>query len=85
MDIELVSGVSAVIIIVGLIEVIKTVVGLDSKLSPVLAIIFGLAASFGLAYYRDAVAYDAIVTGLAIGLSAVGLYSGTKNMKEYHR
>lgn len=85
MDIELIGGISAVVIIIGLIEVVKTVCGLDSKLAPVLAIVLGLAASFGLAYYSDTVAFEAVVTGLAIGLSAVGLYSGSKNVAERYR
>ena len=85
MDLELIADMSAVVIIVGLIEVIKTVCGLDSKLAPVVAIALGLAASLGLAYYSDTIAYEAVVTGLAIGLSAVGLYSGAKNTTEFRK
>ena len=82
MDLELVGGVSAVIIIVGLIQVIKGVFDLDSKLAPVVAIALGLIASFGLSYGGETKAFEAIVTGLAVGLSAVGLYSGAKNTVE---
>lgn len=82
MDLELIGGVSAVVVIVGIIEIVKTVFGLDSKLAPVLAIALGLVASFGWTYYSDTAAYEAVIVGLTVGLSAVGLYSGTKNVKE---
>jgi hypothetical protein len=82
MDIELVAGISAVIIIIGLIEVLKRVAGLNEKFAPVIAIILGLAASFGLSYYGETKVFEAIILGLAVGLSAVGLFSGTKNTVE---
>lgn len=85
MDVELIGGVSAVVIIIGLIEILKTLLCMDPKLAPVIAVVLGLAASFGLAYYGDTKAFEAIVTGLAIGLSAVGLYSGAKNVTEFRK
>jgi TctA family transporter len=84
MDIELIGGISAVLIIVGLIQALKNF-GLDTKMAPVVAIILGLATSFGLSYYRETKAFEAVVLGLAVGLSAVGLYSGTKNTVEKFR
>jgi predicted RND superfamily exporter protein len=85
MDFELIGGISAVLVIIALIEVFKKVFNLDAKFAPVAAIILGLAASFGLTYYGETKAFEAIITGLAVGLSAVGLYSGTKNMAEKFR
>ena len=85
MDFELIGSVSAVIIIIGLIQVFKAVFGLDTKLAPAVAIILGLAASFGLAYYGETKAFEAVVMGLAVGLSAVVLYSSTKNTVEKFR
>jgi len=84
MDIELIGGISAVFIIIGLIQALKNF-GLDTKLAPVVAIILGLAVSFGLAYFGETKAFEAIVLGLAVGLSAVGLYSSTKNTLEGYR
>jgi len=85
MDMELFSGVSAVIVIIGLIQVLKAVLNFNAKWAPVLAVIFGLIASFGFLYYGETKAFEAVVMGLAIGLSAVGLYSGSKNTLEGFR
>jgi len=81
MDIELIGGISAVVIIIGLLQVLKGF-GLDAKLTPVVAVVLGLAVSLGLSYYGETKAFEAVVFGLAVGLSAVGLYSGTKNVTE---
>lgn len=85
MDFELFGGISAVFIIIGLIEAFKSVFGLDIKMAPVVAVVLGLIASFGMAYYSETKAFEAVVMGLAVGLSAVGLYSGTKNIAEKFR
>jgi len=82
MDLELITGIPAVLIIVGLIGAIKKVFNLDPKLSPVLAIIFGLAASIGATFYSETKIFEAIIIGIALGLSAVGLFSGAKNTIE---
>lgn len=84
MDIQLIGSISAVAIIIGVIEALKKF-NLDPKMAPVVAIILGLAVSFGLSYYGETKAFEAIVTGLAIGLSSVGLYSGSKNMTERYK
>lgn len=85
MDIELIGGISAVIVIVGLIEVLKRVFGMDAKLAPVVAVVLGLGASFGVTYFGETEVFKAIVLGLAVGLSAVGLYSGSKNVAERYK
>lgn len=84
MDIQLIGNISAVAIIIGIIQALKNF-GLDTKMAPVVAIILGLAISFGLSYYGETKAFEAVVMGLAIGLSSVGLYSGSKNVAEKYK
>lgn len=80
MDIEI-YGVSAVLLIVGIVQLAKSI-GFNSKYAGILAVIFGLAASFGYTFYQETSIFKAIVIGLALGLSASGLYSTTKHVKE---
>lgn len=78
MDVE-VFGVALVPIILGLVELFKRT-GFPDKWSPVLSVILGLLAGV---YLLDTGSLsEGIVVGLALGLSATGLYSGTKNVKE---
>jgi ABC-type uncharacterized transport system permease subunit len=80
MDIEL-YGVGAVALIVGLVQLIKSL-GLPAKYAGLVAVALGLAMSLGHAYLADEVAFKAVILGLALGLSAAGLYSTTKNAIE---
>ncbi len=80
MDLEL-YGVGAVALIIGLVQLAKQV-GFPTKFAGVLATGLGVVASLGHAYYADAVAFEAVVVGLGVGLSAAGLYSATKNAVE---
>lgn len=70
-------GIGAVGLIVALVEIVKRV-GVSSKLSPVIALVIGVALGFT-AYGFTA---QGVVLGLAAGASAVGVYSGTKNVAE---
>ncbi|MCC6179477.1 MAG: hypothetical protein IT305_29560 [Chloroflexi bacterium] len=75
------GGVLIVPTIVGLVEAAKRL-GLGGAYAAPLAVALGLMASVGYALASDvpggtAVA-DAVVQGLALGLSAVGLYSGVR-------
>ena len=79
---ELVSGVGGVGLIMGLIQVFKQL-GLPRKLAPVAAIALGLAFSLGFHLYGHHEVYESIIIGLAMGLTSVGAYSGTKNVKEH--
>lgn len=63
-------------IIVGLIEVAKKL-GLNSKFAPLLSVILGVGLSL-MAGITSTVP-NMILTGVIIGLSAIGLYSGTKS------
>lgn len=64
-------------IILGIVEVFKRV-GFPVKYSPLLSLALGLI--FGV-FYLD-VLKEGIIVGLIIGLSATGLYSGSKNIKQ---
>lgn len=73
-----VYGVLAVPLVTGLVEVVKRM-GLPKKYAPIPALAFGVGAGYLLSPddWRKLV-----VWGLAIGLSAIGLYSGPKNVVE---
>jgi len=72
-------GILIVPLILGLVEVAKRV-GLPDKWSPILSVVLGLLAGVLLLSPEDI--RRGVVVGLALGLSATGLYSGTKNIKE---
>lgn len=80
MDLEL-YGVSAVLVIIGLVQLAKSV-GFNNKYGGILATVLGVGVSLGYTFFNEADIFQAIVTGLAIGLSAAGLYSTTKNARE---
>lgn len=60
----------------GLVEVAKSA-GLDSKYAPIVSLVVGM--TLGIATSLDNIGRGVIV-GIAIGLSASGLYSGTKTL-----
>lgn len=82
MDIELIGGVSAVLLIIALVYILTDVFALERKYAPVAAVVIGLGVSFGFQFYAETEVYTAIVRGLTVGLTAVGLYSSTKNVRE---
>ncbi len=65
--------------IVGIVELVKKL-GLPSKFCPVVSVILGVI--IGLVYISPNDIAQGILVGASLGLSAVGLYSGTKNTKE---
>ncbi len=79
----LIAGLPASGVIVALVEGAKRA-GLPVRWAPVLAVLLGLVC--GLLAQAAAVAprvhlwYEAAGTGIALGLSAAGLYSGTKTV-----
>lgn len=80
-----IAGIAIVPLIVGLVEVGKRL-GLGSELAAPLAVALGVAISLG---YRAATGlpqgaewFGAVIVGLALGLSAAGLYSGAKKAME---
>lgn len=72
-------GVALIPAILGLVELAKKA-GLPDKWSPVFAVVLGLGAGLTLLFPGDL--GQGVVVGLALGLSATGLYSGAKNVKE---
>lgn len=80
MDLEI-FGVSAVLVIIGLVQLAKAV-GFNGKYGGILAVVLGVLASVGYTLYQEAPLFKAIVVGLALGLSAAGLYSTQKNVRE---
>jgi len=68
----------AIPVINGLAEVAKRA-GLSSRYVPLLAVALGLAAGIGLRNPDESIPV-AVLEGLIIGLSAVGLYSGARNV-----
>lgn len=66
-------------IITGLVGVF-TQLGLRKKFAPIVSLILGLL--IGIFYVHPGDIKGGILVGLMLGLSAVGLYSGTKNTKE---
>jgi len=80
-DFDLITGGSAVLLIVAIIQIAKSF-GMDTKYSPIISVIIGVAASLALAYYGESMGFIAVARGLFVGLSAVGLYSGVKNTVE---
>ena len=75
---EMVGGASAIAVVLGLVEVAKRL-GLKEKFCPLLSIFLGLFISLGYHFYNHKIWYEAVIVGLTIGLSAVGLYAGTKD------
>lgn len=51
--------------------------GVPMKYSPIIAVVFGMLVGI---FYIDAEFKERIIVGLMLGLSATGLYSGTKNI-----
>lgn len=72
------AGIPAVALIIGIAELIKRL-GFNPKFIPIINLALGLVAGIGL---NTEDIGKGIFVGLAVGLSASGLYSGVKNTKE---
>lgn len=79
---QLINPVGQVALVMALAELFKQV-GFDKKYIPVVDVILGLISGVGvfsfLLHYSVA---EGIILGLAVGLSACGLFSGVKNIKQ---
>ena len=73
------AGIAIVPLLIGLLEVFKKL-GLNDKYVPIFSVILGIGT--GIALFADEDLATGIIQGIFIGLSAVGLYSGTKNTLE---
>ena len=71
-----VYGIALVPVIIGLCELLKKS-GVPKKFTPVSALVLGMIFSFF--YLSPDDPKRAILWGIVLGLSAVGLFSGTKN------
>lgn len=71
--------VALVPIIMGVVQVFKQI-GLPKRFSPLLALLLGIAG--GIFYVCPTDIKSGIMVGIVLGLSATGLYSGSKNMIE---
>lgn len=75
---ELVGTITLAVItavVIGLVQVFKGL-GLPAKWCPLAAIACGVLATLGLSLFEAN--FSVIMTGIIIGLTAVGLYSGTR-------
>jgi len=80
MDTLIVGGVAASVIIIGLVEVAKRS-GMPVKWAPLLSLCLGIvvAVAYGLLNQVTGSAWlDLVGLGILAGLSACGIYSGTK-------
>ncbi|OZV11300.1 hypothetical protein CIW83_15075 [Tissierella sp. P1] len=73
------AGIAIIPLLIGILEVLKKV-GLKEKYVPAISVSLGIVIGIGLFGNGDTKA--GLVQGIFIGLSAVGLYSGTKNAFE---
>lgn len=64
-------------VIVGLVEIIKRS-GVPDRYAPIVSIILGIVA--GVLYLTPEDYLYGVLQGIILGLSSVGLYSGTKNL-----
>lgn len=62
----------------GLVEVAKRA-GLPNRFAPLLAVTLGVISGMGLRQPQESMMIG-IIEGVVIGLSAVGMYSGTRNI-----
>lgn len=76
-------GVGAVPVIIGLIEVLKLSLNLPAKAAPLTATVLAIGISIAIGAREGAEIVESIFNGLIIGMTAMGLYSGTKTSKEW--
>lgn len=73
---QILFGVVIVPAVVGLVQVLKDA-DLPSGFSPAAAVLLGVLAALAQLYAHDWPWIQAVVVGVALGLSAVGLYSAS--------
>lgn len=66
--------------VIGIVEVIKRTFAMSSRYAPLMSLLVGIASVY---IYNDFVISSAnILQGVVLGLTAAGLYSGTKKTFE---
>ncbi|HHU77112.1 MAG TPA: hypothetical protein GXZ24_09525 [Firmicutes bacterium] len=83
-DLEIVSGVSAIALIIGLLEIAQRA-GLNKKYVPFVSLALGLLTSIGYFYFGNTTWFEAIITGIMIGLCATGVCFGGREMVDAFR
>lgn len=73
--------IAVVPVIIALIELVKRA-GVPKRALPLIAVVLGVVSGF--VYIAPGQADEAVLVGVVMGLSAVGLYSGAKNISEVH-
>jgi uncharacterized membrane protein YGL010W len=71
-----VYNIAIIPLVLGLVELFKRA-GVSAKYSPFVAVILGVLAGV---FYISSDIKEGVIIGLMLGLSASGLYSGTKNL-----
>lgn len=66
----------AIAIVTGIVEAIKRAFAVNSRYAPLISLVLGLGIAF--LFSAGLALGEVIVSGLVIGLSASGLYSGGK-------
>ncbi len=76
------AGSALIPLIIGVIEIMKQAFNLHARFAPLVALLLGLFISIGWALATDTPGPESIaratLIGMAIGLSASGLYSGLR-------
>jgi hypothetical protein len=69
----------AVLVVMGVVQLAKAL-GFPSRFSGLLAVALGLVISLGYTYFSETPWFTTLIRGLAVGLSATGLYSTVKHV-----
>ncbi len=84
-----VNGVSILLLVIGLTQWAKEAFGLQGNQAKLLAVGFGLLLGGGFVLYENVdrvpdarLVFEAIIVGLAVGLSATGLYDTAKSFRK---
>ena len=78
----LLTPVAQVLLIIGIAEMIKRL-GVPAKFIPLIDLALGLVSGIGIyGLSMDYPIYQAVLVGIALGLSACGLFSGIKNVSQ---
>ncbi len=73
------AGIAIIPLLIGVLEILKRL-GISKKIVPVISVVLGVG--LGIVLFADGDTITGVIKGIFIGLSAVGLYSGTKNTIE---
>jgi len=77
-DLKELVGLLGIPVIIALVKATEMVLQLERRWLPMVAIVWGIALNLGLAYILATPYAAAVVWGVIAGLSAVGLFSGTR-------